>query len=359
MKSIAFLLPSIPAYPQGGFRVVFQYANMFANDGYDVQIVYPTFMPVQTDSACRTILRFFKAIFRFLFCKFGKDYSYKKWYELDSRVQECFTFTLNEIFVPKSDVYIATSIRTAFYLNKYSTDSDKLYFIQGFEAWGGITEEQVISTFKFGFKNIVISKWLQKCVSQYAAKCVYIPNGFDFDTFKKYIDQQDRERYRITMLYHTQDLKGCDDAFQALNIVKERFKELKVNIFGVPARPKNLPDWYEYYQQPDKEVINKLYNEASIFIGTSWNEGWGLTVGEAMICGCAIACTDIDGYKEMVENGVTALLSPIKDPKSLADNIIKLIEDDEYRKEMSIRGNNHIMNFKWESSYEKLKNIIR
>ena len=143
-------------------------------------------------------------------------------------------------------------------------------------------------------------------------------------------------------MYHTQELKGCDDGFEALNLVKRKYPDLKVSLFGVYPTPENLPDWITYYRQPDKETFNNIYNSAAIFIATSWSEGWGLVVGEAMMCGCAVACTDNNGYKEMAIDGTTALLSPIKNPTALAQNFIRLIENDPLRLELSERGNEYI-----------------
>lgn len=358
MKKITFLFPSIACHPIGGFKVAYQYANMLANNGHKVTLVYPTFMPKQSDSRLITLLRFFKSIIRHIQCLITKKHSCKNWFNLDNRIKELLTWSLNECFCPESDVYVATSIRTALYLNKYNKTKQKVYIIQGYEAWGDITDEQVISSYKYGFKNIVISKWLERIVHKCGAQCVLIPNGFDFNYFQKTTEIKKRNKFCITMLYHKQELKGCSDGFKALSIVKAKYPELKVNIFGVPPRPSKLPDWYNYYQQPQKEVLNQIYNEASIFIGTSWYEGWGLTIGEAMICGCAIVCTDNDGYKEMIEDGVTALISPIKDPQSLANNIIKLIENDSLRYELSKRGNKHIKKFNWDNSYKKFKDVI-
>ena len=357
MKKITFLLPSIACHPIGGFKVVCQYANMLANDGYIVNLVYPAFMRRKSDSQLISFLRLCKSFLRYIYCFFTKKYSCKSWFNLDNRVNELLTWSLNKYFCPKSDIYIATSIRTAIHLNRYNKSNQKIYLIQGYEAWGDITEEQVVSSYKYGFKNIAISRWLQSIVLKSGAQCMLVPNGFDFNYFQNTSKICERNRFCIAMLYHTQDLKGCPDGFEALDIVKAKHPELEVNIFGVSPRP-NLPDWYHYYQRPNKEVFNQIYNEASIFIGTSWNEGWGLTVGEAMICGCAIACTDIDGYKEMVEDGVTALLSPIKDPNSLANNIIRLIENDSLRIELAKRGNEHIKKFNWENSYKEFKSVI-
>jgi glycosyltransferase involved in cell wall biosynthesis len=119
-----------------------------------------------------------------------------------------------------------------------------------------------------------------------------------------------------------------------------------------------LPDWCRYYQKPDKETHNRIYNEAAVFIGTSYSEGWGLTVGEAMICGAAVACTDIGGYQEMCSHEKTALLSPPKDHMALAANIIRLIEDNELRIKIAKAGYDNIRQFTWYKSCKKLRTLI-
>ena len=40
MKRVVFLFPRPTAGPTGGYKVVYEYANRLANDGYGVHIVY-------------------------------------------------------------------------------------------------------------------------------------------------------------------------------------------------------------------------------------------------------------------------------------------------------------------------------
>lgn len=46
------------------------------------------------------------------------------------------------------------------------------------------------------------------------------------------------------------------------------------------------------YKNPTPEQHLKINNESAIYLGCSKLEGWGLTVGEAMMCGQAVVCTD-------------------------------------------------------------------
>ena len=84
-----------------------------------------------------------------------------------------------------------------------------------------------------------------------------------------------------------------------------------------------------------------------------------MTVGEAMLCGEAVACTNNLGYQEMAKHEKTALLSPVKNPQLLAENIIRLIEDDELRIKLAYNGLKYIKdNFSWDKSHALLVNLI-
>ena len=120
------------------------------------------------------------------------------------------------------------------------------------------------------------------------------------------------------MFYHGADWKGSADGIRALQAVKTQVPELKATLFGVPSAPAGLPSWIRYEQTPSPERLRGLYNDSAVFLATSWTEGWGLPGCEALLCGCALAATDVGGHREYAVNSKTALLSPPKDPAALA-----------------------------------------
>lgn len=355
-KRIVFLLPNGGTLPIGGFKVVYEYANRLIAKDYDVHIVYPASLHFRK----QTLKMQCKSIARYFYYWFTGKYSGMQWFGLNHCVKEHWVCSLHEIFVPKSDIYIATAVATSRYLNNYKgiTNDQKFYLIQGFEQWGGETLETVTGTYHYPMKKIVISKWLKQIMDEERVKCELIPNGFDFSYFKMNIPIRDKNKYRVTMLNHFMKKKGCKYGFEALEMVKQVYPQLCVNLFGIGLRPEGLPEWYDYYQSPDRETHNRIYNEAAIFLGTSSMEGWGLTIGEAMICGQAVVCTDNPGYQEMAEDGKTALLSPIKDSEGLAKNIIRLIDDDALRCRIAEAGYRNIHRFTWEQAVEKLQSLI-
>lgn len=160
------------------------------------------------------------------------------------------------------------------------------------------------------------------------------------------------------MLYHDDERKGCIYGIDALNIVRTKYPQLKAIFFGFPERSCDLPEWVEYFRCPDKETHNRIYNTSSIYLAPSLQEGWGLTVGEAMICGNAIVCTDILGFREMVTDGKEGLIVPIENSTALADAIIKLIENPELRLRMAHTAVDTISNFRWDESFKLFESML-
>jgi glycosyltransferase involved in cell wall biosynthesis len=353
---ITFLLPAVATAPVGGYKVVFEYANRLVADGYSVNIVFTaSYFFLEQSLFLKS-----KSIARYIFFSLTRGYQPYHWFDLNRRVKLHWVKTLNEYHTPKSDIYIATAAQTAIYLNDYKkvNDKNKFYLVQGYESWIG--EERFLSTLRLSLNKITISTHLYKAIANQGQSADLIYNGFDFSYFKKSVNYDMKNKFKVSMLYHSNPLKGCDDGIMALKIVKKKFPQLKACFFGTPKRPLNLPVWIEYFQTPNKEIHNDIYNESAIFIGPSHSEGFCLTPPEAMQCGCAVVCTDIGGYADVCKHEITALVSHVKDIEALAQNIIRLIEDDELRFRISEKGYENIKQFTWERAYSQFKlNISR
>jgi glycosyltransferase involved in cell wall biosynthesis len=59
----------------------------------------------------------------------------------------------------------------------------------------------------------------------------------------------------------------------------------------------------------------------------SYREAQGLVILEAMALGRPVVASNVGGIPEVIEDGVSGLLVPPRDPQALADAIVRLLTD--------------------------------
>ena len=342
--------------PIGGYKVVYEYANMLAKDGYNVVIAY-SHARCHNNSLYKVLYSFIGFYYR----KVRKQLRGGTYFKFDEHICKKFYYRYSApwFHLKNNDIAFATAYETACELNEINTISQdrKYYLIQDYETWAD-TDKNIDASYRFGMHNIAIAPWLHEKIEKAGAKATYLPNGFNFDEFQLTKPIEGRDKYHVVMLNHILDHKRCVDAWKALNIAKEQIPELHVTMFGAYEKPSDMPSWYKYFKNPSKEELNNIYNNGAIYIAASDFEGFGLTIGEAMICGCAVTCTNNGGFLCMAKDNDTALVSNIYDVEALAKNICLLVKDDKLRCQIAKRGNEYIKKFTWEASFNKLKQLL-
>jgi glycosyltransferase involved in cell wall biosynthesis len=84
--------------------------------------------------------------------------------------------------------------------------------------------------------------------------------------------------------------------------------------------------------------VPRLIRAADVYVSSSWSEGLGTSVLEALACGTPVAATVAGGVPEMVKPGVTGHLVPNRDPEALAEAIIASLRNREAAHAMAARG---------------------
>jgi glycosyltransferase involved in cell wall biosynthesis/GT2 family glycosyltransferase len=81
----------------------------------------------------------------------------------------------------------------------------------------------------------------------------------------------------------------------------------------------------------ERDELFEIYDMADVFVCTSRDEAFPLTIMEAMSRGKAIVASNVGGISEMIEHGYNGLLIPKEDPEALISSLIKLYEDKSLR----------------------------
>ncbi len=80
------------------------------------------------------------------------------------------------------------------------------------------------------------------------------------------------------------------------------------------------------------------YRTADILVVPSWYEPFGMVVLEGMIHGLAVAASAVGGPGEILCDKVTGLLFPPRDTHALAQSILQLATDVEFRTRIAAAG---------------------
>ncbi|MDH6354301.1 glycosyltransferase involved in cell wall biosynthesis [Dysgonomonas sp. PH5-45] len=349
-KKINFILPFKPRRPAGGFRVMYEYANRLAKKGYCVHLTFPIFTPYMNYR-----LPYFVRLMLSKLEGFGRN----KWFDFDPSITMSYVPRVEEKYIPDADIVIATWWSTVLEMGALSPSKGrKINLIQGFENWEG-HEDLLYSSYNIkNTTNIVVASYLKDIVSQHTSNRVeLITNGIDNSVFHITKQINARKPSTVAMLYSEQEIKGSKYGLEALKLVKERVPELEVELFGISPPPDSLPGWIKYNRDPAD--LCSVYNGNAIFISNSFTEGFGLVSVEAMLCGCALVCTNIDGHKEYAFDGKTALLTEVRNPEQMAEKIISLIENTDYRIKLAQQGHDYAQIFDWKNSIEKMEAVIK
>lgn len=196
-------------------------------------------------------------------------------------------------------------------------------------------------------------------------KTIYL--GIDLHLFNEQIDivqsKQLSESLKLGNLVigiagRFDPLKGHETFLEAASKVADNVNDISFLIVGSwvldfeKPRVNFLKQYAEKLGLKEKVIftdftadVRKYYHLMDIVVVPSWEEPLGLVTLEAMACGKPVIGTNSGGTPEIIQDQVSGILVPPRDPVALARAIIRLSEDGELRKRLSSEGRKIIEEF--------------
>ena len=142
-------------------------------------------------------------------------------------------------------------------------------------------------------------------------------------------------------------LKGHDDLLSAAALVVKEIPEAKFLLVGDGvlreqlenrAAELNLSDHVIFRGLVSPESIPRQLAAMDILAHTSLREGLARTLPQALLAGVPVVSYDIDGAREVCQDGVTGCLVPARNVEQLVDRIIHLCRHPEERSTLAAAG---------------------
>ena len=147
------------------------------------------------------------------------------------------------------------------------------------------------------------------------------------------------------------DQKGFPWLIEAANILCKKRNDLTFIIAGIGREEKRLKDLIKSYNIENSfhlfgfiENVDPYIKGCDLFVLSSLFEGMPNVVMEAMALSKAVIATDVNGVRELMEDGKTGIIIPAKDSKILADRINELIDDNDHLQQFGKNGLERVKN---------------
>ncbi len=150
--------------------------------------------------------------------------------------------------------------------------------------------------------------------------------------------------------------KGLSDLFKAIQILNNKNIELIVmgSLMETMDFYKNeLPNFTYECNRPHDEVL-ALMRTCDIFCLPSIVEGRALVMQEAMSQGLPIIITPNTGGSDLIEEGKTGFLVPIRDPEAIAEKLSWFNENRSEIPHMSIYAREHTAKYSWQNYSQQI-----
>ena len=188
---------------------------------------------------------------------------------------------------------------------------------------------------------VLVSKELRdyygKRLKNTNCKCVYIPNIID--KLPKYLSRLNKKR--LVCVGRLSEEKGQLDLLKLYKRIYEVYPDWSLEIIGDGPLKKKLEDYIRdndlgnnvtLHGFRNKDYIDDILHNSSIYLMTSFTESFGIVLIEAMSHGVpCIAFDSAEGARELIDNGENGYLIKDRDFSKYLKKVFKLIEDQDLR----------------------------
>lgn len=177
---------------------------------------------------------------------------------------------------------------------------------------------------------------------QFSHKLITIPNGVDETLLQLPIHRERSSFLRLLSVGNLVPNKGFATILEALNLLPDT--PIHLGIVGDGSERNNLEQIAEAYGQSEKvrffgalapEGVEKKLLNTDLFVLASFSEGRPNVVLEAMAAGVPVIASDLEGVRELIEDGVTGLLFEPGNSRQLAACIRRLAYDSVLRSKLA------------------------
>ncbi|MGX7829204.1 glycosyltransferase family 4 protein [Actinokineospora sp. 24-640] len=191
-------------------------------------------------------------------------------------------------------------------------------------------------------------------VEHLGGDAVEIPNGVDVGFFRDAEPLPDYPRGCSVGFVGRYDepRKGMAVLLKALRPLVEELPELRLVVVGRgdedELRKAAGPIPLELLGQVDDATKARMLRSVDVYCApNTGGESFGIILTEAMAAGTAVAASDLDAFRRVLDDGRAGVLTPVGDAAALTDALRGLLADDSRRAALAAEGERRVAAYDW------------
>lgn len=196
-----------------------------------------------------------------------------------------------------------------------------------------------------------------------------VGNGVDTDSFVP--GKMNFDKSYILYVGRLNTRKGIIDLINSAEYIYNSDTKIDVEFILVGDGPlknylikmlqnKGLDKYFTFTGIVDRSMLLKYYQNATIHVLPSYQEGLPTVVLEAMSCGVPTVATNIPGTSELIINNETGLLVEPRNPEMLAGALLRILIDNKLRISMGLKARENAKKYyDWNIITDRIENIYQ
>ena len=195
-------------------------------------------------------------------------------------------------------------------------------------------------------------------------QCVYIPNIID--KIPKKVSSL--ETKRIVSVGRLSPEKGYMDLLKVFSVIANKYPTWHLDIIGDGVEKERLEKFINNHELNErvtlhgfqnKDYVDKILHDSSIYVMTSYTESFGIVLLEAMSHGLpCIAFDSAEGARELINSGMNGYLIKNRSYAAMIKKIEDLMKHQNVRKKLGLAGRYSIKIYTSEIVGEQWYNLI-
>jgi glycosyltransferase involved in cell wall biosynthesis len=192
--------------------------------------------------------------------------------------------------------------------------------------------------------------------------------GVNYKKIQEIAKKINKKEYDAIFMKRFDGTKGVFDIIEIWKEVVKVKREAKLGMIGLGTKETMLKlekMINDYNLKENIDILGPIYDfnkkfsilaKSKLFVLPSYEENWGIVIGEAMACGIPVICYDLPEIRSIWQNNVVWV--PKGNKKIFTNTVIHLLDNVKERENLSKKGKRFIKKYDWEKIAEKELKLI-